>query len=256
MALTVDLSEGHAAWVRMGVTLAPAKGVRGAAVETVAPFDQAAPAGLKPGHVITAVNGKAVKDAKSALAMINLVKGPISVQYVVSAEEAPKRRKSFPRLRLSKSFSKKSAKSQKDILAGANLAVEEATEEHLAAAEIKAAREAAATTIAEAAQRRAAAKAKADEVAAAADQVEAAADNAADAATEATAIAKEVRVAEIKRTTISVGQYVAALAVVLITYYIATSSVEPEPEPELVLKKNFNLLTFFGNLGKQRLGGK
>jgi len=122
--ISIDLTKGY-----MGITLCVQKGVKGCVIEDLDPNDLAHKAGLKVGGVVTALNGKPVKDARKAVQLIDSCKGEIEISYISSVADVPKKRRSFPVLRSMASFSRKSNKAQRDILDDATLAVEEAKEE-------------------------------------------------------------------------------------------------------------------------------
>jgi len=122
--INIDLSKGY-----MGITLCVQKGVKGCVVEELDPNDLAYKAGLKVGGVVTAINGKPVKDAKKAVTIIDSCKGMLELSYLNSVADAPKKQRSFPTLRSMGSFGRKSMNAQKSILEDAKMAVEEAKEE-------------------------------------------------------------------------------------------------------------------------------
>jgi hypothetical protein len=82
VATIADAADGH-----LGITLCDAEFSIGVAVEAVVFEDLCAKAGLRPGHVITAVNGTAVKDHATCLSLLDSA-GQKDISYLSAAAYA------------------------------------------------------------------------------------------------------------------------------------------------------------------------
>ena len=78
-----DAKAGH-----LGVTLTTAEHNLGALVEAAHPSDLVALAGLKAGHVITAINSTAVTDHEQALSLMLAAEGSLTISYLTADDAA------------------------------------------------------------------------------------------------------------------------------------------------------------------------